>query len=46
LSNNKLVDRGVKMIMHETNLSYSNAEELLEKFGSVRKAIDYFKTGK
>jgi N-acetylmuramic acid 6-phosphate etherase len=40
LSNNKLVDRGVKMIMGELPVSYEEAAALLEKFGSVRKAVD------
>ena len=42
LSNNKLVDRGVKMIMDEINVSYETAQKLLEKFGSVRKAVEGF----
>lgn len=40
LSNNKLVDRGTKMIQTETNLSYDEAKAMLEKHGSVRGAID------
>lgn len=40
LSNSKLVDRGVKMIMAEIPVSYEKATELLSKFGSVRKAVD------
>jgi N-acetylmuramic acid 6-phosphate etherase len=44
LSNNKLVDRGVKMIMDETQLPYSDAENLLIEFKSVRKAIEFFKS--
>ena len=40
LSNEKLVDRGVKMIMSEIHVSYEEASELLEKYGSVRKAVD------
>jgi N-acetylmuramic acid 6-phosphate etherase len=40
LSNNKLVDRGTKMIADEINVSYKKANELLLKFGSVRKAVD------
>lgn len=40
LSNNKLVDRGVKMVQNELNISYEIAEELLKKHGSVRKAIE------
>ncbi|MEO8235498.1 MAG: N-acetylmuramic acid 6-phosphate etherase [Flavobacterium sp.] len=42
LSNDKLVDRGVKMIMGEINVSYEEASELLKKYGSVRKAVDNF----
>ena len=43
LSNSKLVDRGVKMIMGEIPVSYETAAELLKKYGSVRKAIDNYK---
>ncbi len=43
LSNEKLVDRGVKMIMSETNLDYQTSQNLLEKHGSVRKAVENFK---
>ncbi len=43
LSNNKLVDRGVKMIMGEIPVSYDEAAELLAKYGSVRKAINNYK---
>jgi len=39
LSNNKLVDRGVKMIMNKKNISYPKAQKLLEKFGSVREVL-------
>ena len=39
LSNNKLVDRGTKMVMKETGVSYEEANELLLKYGSVRKAV-------
>jgi len=42
LSNHKLVDRGTKMIMDETGLATKEARELLDKFGSVRKAVDHF----
>lgn len=40
LSNNKLVDRGTKMVMKELNVDYKKANQLLLKFGSVRKAVD------
>jgi N-acetylmuramic acid 6-phosphate etherase len=43
LSNNKLVDRGTNMVMKELNVSYKKANELLLKYGSVRKAIDSIK---
>ena len=39
LSNNKLVDRGTKMIMQATGLGYEAAEKLLLRFGSVREAL-------
>ncbi len=40
LSNNKLIDRGTKMVMDATKLPYEKANELLKRFGSVRKAIE------
>ncbi len=43
LSNNKLVDRGTKMIMDELKIDYVEANEFLTKHGSVRKAIDEFR---
>lgn len=45
LSNNKLVDRGTKMVMEETNLDYQKANTLLKKYGSVRNAIKKHKNG-
>ena len=42
ISNNKLVDRGAKMIMQETGVSYQKAEQLLSQYGSVRKAVDNY----
>lgn len=39
LSNNKLIDRGTKMVMEATGKNYEEANELLRKYGSVRKAI-------
>jgi len=39
LSNTKLVERGIKMIMRKTNLNSDEAKKLLIKHGSVRKAI-------
>jgi len=43
LTNNKLVDRGVKMLMKELNLDQESAEILLNKYQSVRLAIKNFK---
>lgn len=43
LSNNKLVDRGAKMIMEEIEVDYATAEKLLVEFGSVRKAVENYR---
>ena len=43
LSNNKLVDRGEKMLIQELNIDKRTASELLQKFGSVRNAIKNYK---
>lgn len=40
LSNEKLVDRGTKMIMQELDVDYEKANKLLLIHGSVRKAVD------
>ncbi|MEZ4938780.1 MAG: N-acetylmuramic acid 6-phosphate etherase [Crocinitomicaceae bacterium] len=42
LSNDKLVERGTKMIMAETGLDYETANELLLQHGSVRNAVDFY----
>ena len=42
LSNEKLVDRGVKMIVEATSLKYEEAKELLLQKGSVRLVISMF----
>lgn len=39
LTNHKLVDRGTKMVMKELNIDETLAASLLEKHGSVRKAV-------
>lgn len=45
LSNNKLVDRGTKMVMKNTGLeNYEEAKALLLKHGSVRKATEAFRS--
>lgn len=43
LSNEKLVDRGTKMVMERLQLrDYEQAKELLLKYGSVRKAVESY----
>ena len=42
LSNNKLVDRGAKMIMEEIDVDYEMASKLLSEHGSVRKAVENY----
>lgn len=39
LSNKKLIERGTKMIAEELHIGLHEAKVLLEKYGSVRKAI-------
>lgn len=41
LSNDKLVDRGTRMIMESTGLEYLEAEKLLKEHGSVRAALNH-----
>ena len=40
LSNQKLVDRGAKMLMQALNIDYDAAKAVLLKHGSVRKALE------
>ena len=46
LSNNKLVDRGTKMVSEATGLPYEKANELLLDSGSVRAAVNRFRDEK
>ena len=46
LSNNKLVDRGIRMLMNELKISQKEAEALLNKYKSVRLAIQNYNNGK
>lgn len=43
LTNKKLVNRAVRMVMEEINVSQEQAEALLRAHGSVRNAIEQFK---
>jgi len=45
LSNQKLVDRGTRMIVEELGLDYDQAKALLLMHGSVKKAVDAYKAG-
>lgn len=40
LTNNKLIDRGTRMIMDELNIPEQEAEHLLKQYGSVRKVLE------
>jgi N-acetylmuramic acid 6-phosphate etherase len=42
LSNDKLVDRGAKMVAAELNIETEEAQKWLLQFGSVRKAVEAF----
>ncbi len=42
LSNDKLVNRGTRMIMEELNIDEIQANKLLLKHGSVRNAVNYY----
>jgi len=43
LSNDKLIDRGTKMVVKSLKISYEDAKNLLLKYGSVRKAVDNYR---
>lgn len=45
LSNHKLVYRGIKMIMNELNISFEEAQTLLETHKNVRSAIQEYTHG-
>lgn len=46
LSNHKLVNRGVKILMRELNINESEAKNLLKKHGNVRNVIINIQDGK
>ena len=45
LTNHKLIDRGVRMIIEELNISESEAEKLLKEYGQVRNVLSSYKKG-
>ncbi|MBT8394349.1 MAG: N-acetylmuramic acid 6-phosphate etherase [Flavobacteriaceae bacterium] len=46
LSNNKLVDRGIKMLINELEVPEEIAERLLDKYQNVRLAIENYRNGR
>ncbi|WP_455666884.1 N-acetylmuramic acid 6-phosphate etherase [Phocaeicola sp.] len=44
LSNQKLVDRGVQMLIEELHINKEEAKQMLQQYGSVKKALDASKT--
>jgi N-acetylmuramic acid 6-phosphate etherase len=40
LSNNKLIERAIKMVVENTNCTQEKARTLLTKYGSVREVIN------
>ena len=43
LTNQKLIDRGTRMIIDELGLDYDHAKRILLMYGSVKKAIDAYR---
>jgi N-acetylmuramic acid 6-phosphate etherase len=46
LSNDKLIDRGTRMVMETTHLTYEAAQALLLTHGSVREAVQAWEAGR
>lgn len=44
LSNQKLVDRGVQILIEELHINKEEAKQMLQQYGSVKKALDASKT--
>lgn len=44
LSNDKLIDRGTRMVMEKTGLDYETSNKMLLEAGSVRKAVENHQT--
>lgn len=43
LTNDKLIERGIRMLMIEKKLSYTDAKDILSKHGGVRAALEALK---
>ena len=46
LSNQKLVERGTRMIQDELAIEEAEARQLLQEHGSVRKAVDHYRSAR
>ncbi len=44
LSNTKLIDRAVRMVMDELKISYVEAQKLIDKHKNVRKAVEFYQS--
>jgi N-acetylmuramic acid 6-phosphate etherase len=44
INNLKLVDRGTRMIVEELGIDYDQAKNILLLHGSVKKAVDAYKS--
>lgn len=42
LSNNKLVDRAIRMLMSELSITRNEADGLIQKYGNVRNAVENY----
>ncbi len=42
LSNNKLIERGINMLLQSTDWNYETAKQFLIQFGSVKASLDYY----
>lgn len=45
LSNDKLYERGIKMVMTKTKTDHDTAKSYIQKYGSIRKAIEKIESG-
>lgn len=46
MTNSKLIERGIQMIIAELNVSYDVAKALLDEFKNVRAAVEHFKNNR
>ena len=43
ISNSKLIDRGIRFVAHELQISYDDSKKMIKKYNSVRTAIKEYK---